>query len=515
MELIRRTQNVNVNYLVSENPYNVPVFQRGEVWDTKKKSSLIASVLEDYGFPPLVVIRVRGEKKGLLLDGLQRFTALRKYIEGGYKLQFPVWLKIDEELRAKVEGKKFDELPEDLQAKILNAEVSVIEYEVPESERDRLFEIAVELFNRLNNKPTPLSKGQLMFMLSYDEKLSPELARIVEEANKGEDKKRAGFRTLARYLAVLMNYDLIKSGEGNWKATNFYDAVVGETLVSIKRSLEEAEDKDKLVKEYVEVAENFRDYALMVMNRIYNGELSKLKREGVLERFEEEYRERLMKNKEKAVAKLMKEKKLPKEEAERKVEEEITKLAHRKALERIDTLARKKANEWKISKKSWIADLYAVFEFEREKMGVSAEEFMERVGFKAFEKLMGDEEFNKLINDRKKDSPQGLKRIVEYVENTIEEVKREKEEKIKEEKRVEEEAESFLGLDESETVPSETNENQVASEVEEEEIPELNEESFELGIEDDLKELIKKRQAYFSSVMEGKKEKARKTKRRR
>jgi hypothetical protein len=420
--MLKRGTQANVEYLVESEPFNLPDFQRGEAWDTKKKSLLILSVLEDIGFPPLVIIRAEDEKKGFLLDGLQRFTALKKFIENEYKLAFPNWANIDEEIRERYEGKRFKDLAEEEQAKILNHQVSVIEYLVPKAEKKYMFEYAVKIFNRVNSKPTPLTKGQLMYVLSYNKDLSPKLSEVVERANRGEDKKKAGFRTLARYLAVLQNYDIIKSGEGKWKPSNFYDVVVGDTLIRLRDKLESAskEERKEIIKRILEKAEAFGDYAEGLFDYVYDMALKKYEEE-VYPKLVEEYSKKYDKSK-----------------------------AELKARERVQTLARKEANQWKISKKAWIADFFAVLEIKREdlseKLGkeIKADEFWEEYGIPAWNKIREDKRINEIINDKKKDSPQLLAELVDRIEKSIEEVIKNKEEIKKETEQAVEEADKLL-----------------------------------------------------------------------
>jgi hypothetical protein len=58
-----------------------PNFQRGEVWTTAKKRKLIDSILREWHVPPIhVVVAAQGKQE--VLDGQQRLTAIRDFIEG-------------------------------------------------------------------------------------------------------------------------------------------------------------------------------------------------------------------------------------------------------------------------------------------------------------------------------------------------------------------------------------------------------------------------------------------------
>jgi hypothetical protein len=56
-------------------------FQRGEVWDNKKKRKLIDTIIRGWPIPP--VIFLNNENKYDILDGLQRITAIKEFIIDG------------------------------------------------------------------------------------------------------------------------------------------------------------------------------------------------------------------------------------------------------------------------------------------------------------------------------------------------------------------------------------------------------------------------------------------------
>lgn len=58
-----------------------PNFQRGEVWTAAKKRKLIDSILREWHVPPIHVV-VGSEGRQEVLDGQQRLTAIRDFIEG-------------------------------------------------------------------------------------------------------------------------------------------------------------------------------------------------------------------------------------------------------------------------------------------------------------------------------------------------------------------------------------------------------------------------------------------------
>lgn len=130
-----------------------PDFQRNEVWDPKKKSQLIESLMLKI---PLPMFYVQSDEDGILtvVDGLQRLSTIRDFVLGEDYLN----LKKDdgtrrEEFRgmgfklkglefwSEYEGKQFYQLPPKLQNRILEAQVqvTVIHPTTPEVVRRNIF----------------------------------------------------------------------------------------------------------------------------------------------------------------------------------------------------------------------------------------------------------------------------------------------------------------------------------------------------------------------------------------
>ena len=192
---------------------SVPEFQRGNVWNVKKKSEAIYSLLT-IGLPDLILLD-DGKGNYQILDGLQRLNAIIGYINNEYALKFDEKIgHIDKELYEKLAKKKFKELEPRLQNALLNSEIGTIIYSGVES-----FEIAKEIFTRLNYKPTPLSRPELLFVLTFDREKSPLLKELGEKISARRFK---GFSLVARFLA---DYRLIEEGirEEHFKAGQYYD----------------------------------------------------------------------------------------------------------------------------------------------------------------------------------------------------------------------------------------------------------------------------------------------------
>ena len=109
--------------------------QRGYVWDIKRKSLLIESMILGYPIPPFYARR--DENKVFdMLDGKQRSSAIREYLNNQYALT-----GVSEEY----EGKTFSELSEEVQDDIISYSLTVYYFEEITDEEVN------EMFYRLNN----------------------------------------------------------------------------------------------------------------------------------------------------------------------------------------------------------------------------------------------------------------------------------------------------------------------------------------------------------------------------
>ena len=216
MQLKRRRVQWDVETLlnkVKRGEIEVPRFQRGKVWNRKKRSEAIYSLLT-IGLPDIVLIEGEGGKY-LLLDGLQRISAVSDFIEGAFKIGLDDYLShIDQSLVETLEGKKFEELPEEVKRELLGAELGAVVYSGVND-----FEIAKEIFTRINYKPTPLNQQELLMVLTYDKEKTPLLK---EFGDKLSPRRLKGFGILSRVIA---GYTLLREGlkEEHFNFNRYYD----------------------------------------------------------------------------------------------------------------------------------------------------------------------------------------------------------------------------------------------------------------------------------------------------
>ncbi|HXE07728.1 MAG TPA: DUF262 domain-containing protein [Acidobacteriaceae bacterium] len=125
-----------------------PDFQRQFVWDAKRSSRLIESVLLSV---PLPIIYLAEEQDGneSVIDGQQRLTSFFDFLDGKFKLS---GLQVREELN----GLRFPELPKESQSIIKKTSLRAITIK-RESDKELKFEI----FERLNSGSVALNDQEL------------------------------------------------------------------------------------------------------------------------------------------------------------------------------------------------------------------------------------------------------------------------------------------------------------------------------------------------------------------
>jgi len=125
-----------------------PDFQRLQVWDNLKSSRLIESVLLEVPIP-VIYLSEESDGKYSVIDGQQRLNAFIKFLVNDIRLS---GLTILTELN----GKRFQDIPKNLQDKFENATIRIIEIR-KESDPDVKFEI----FERLNTGSVQLNAQEL------------------------------------------------------------------------------------------------------------------------------------------------------------------------------------------------------------------------------------------------------------------------------------------------------------------------------------------------------------------
>lgn len=135
---------------LESNEYSVDfIAQRSdEQWSDEQKVNLLDSIFCGIVLPNMVIVQCEG--KDTVIDGKQRLTTLKNYINNLFALPKDIINKYGYEVD---DDKKFDVLSDELQKIILKTEIEITYYENCTREE------AILLFNRYNSG-TPLSKAQ-------------------------------------------------------------------------------------------------------------------------------------------------------------------------------------------------------------------------------------------------------------------------------------------------------------------------------------------------------------------
>ncbi|MFL2001572.1 DUF262 domain-containing protein [Microbacterium sp. A1-JK] len=139
-----------------------PYFQRGSVWTPRARSFLIDTLLR--GFPvPVIFLQTKRDLKTLsarrhVVDGQQRLRAVLSYVRPDLIAleKNETAVRLSKVHNAELAGRTFDQLPPDLQARILDTEFSV--HLLPADLPDR---VLLELFARLNSTGEKLNDQEL------------------------------------------------------------------------------------------------------------------------------------------------------------------------------------------------------------------------------------------------------------------------------------------------------------------------------------------------------------------
>ena len=144
-----------ISWLISQNKSgrlnkNISI-QRKEVWDAVKKGNLIAAILLDVPLESLLFEDL-GNRTYNVLDGKQRTLTFCSFMEDGFALSPKIHTK--EINGVQLAGKRYSDLPETLQSRIADYQLSISMLDELESE-----ERAMIFFMR--NQAAPLTKMDL------------------------------------------------------------------------------------------------------------------------------------------------------------------------------------------------------------------------------------------------------------------------------------------------------------------------------------------------------------------
>jgi hypothetical protein len=125
-----------------------PDFQRHQVWKRHQKSRFIESILLNFPLPPIYLNETK-ESNYIVIDGLQRSTAIKEFYNGDFALS-------DLEALPKYNTYFFEDLPENLKSKFEDKKLTIFSLK-PSTQMVVIY----DLFNRINTGGTQLNRQEV------------------------------------------------------------------------------------------------------------------------------------------------------------------------------------------------------------------------------------------------------------------------------------------------------------------------------------------------------------------
>jgi uncharacterized protein with ParB-like and HNH nuclease domain len=186
------------DYLVNKGMV-IPEFQRSFVWNRAQASRLIESLIIQCPIPVIYLSQSSDETLNVI-DGNQRLTSIKLYLEDNYALQ---GLTAYPEL----EGSKFSELDPRFQKHILNRTLRCIV--ILKSTHPQ---IKFDVFERLNTGSVKLNPQELRHGIYYGS-LIESLEKLSQDRNwlsltsLHKDKRMKGEELILRFMALYQDYE--------------------------------------------------------------------------------------------------------------------------------------------------------------------------------------------------------------------------------------------------------------------------------------------------------------------
>ena len=210
-----------------------PAIQRSEnLWTIQQQSRLIESLMLRIPLP-LFYVAADNDENWKIVDGLQRVSALRNYLQNN---EFTL---SGLEFLVELNGFQYEELPPKYQNRIMDTtlQFAVISSTTPP-------EVQRNIFKRLNTGGLPLSQQEIRHALYYDERVAELLLNL---ANSDEFKKATSYsindsRMAARELVLRFIAFLIRDITAYPKNDDM-DGFLSDTMLLLSAMPELREDK--------------------------------------------------------------------------------------------------------------------------------------------------------------------------------------------------------------------------------------------------------------------------------
>jgi hypothetical protein len=193
---------VTIYNRLEKGKYYVPSFQRDYVWDNKKASKLIESII--MGLPIPAIFLAKDGERYYIVDGQQRLTSIQRY----YKNEFAL-----KDTFSAVNGKKYTELEERHKDRLdeYSLQLIMIRQETPDDNDDSIYKI----FERINTQGTKLLPQEIR-TASYNGDFQIELSKYAEDKRwinfiKTKNTRKTHEELILRFFALFFDIDNYKA----------------------------------------------------------------------------------------------------------------------------------------------------------------------------------------------------------------------------------------------------------------------------------------------------------------
>ncbi|EOU1990251.1 hypothetical protein BFS06_11415 [Clostridium perfringens] len=136
-------KKLSKEYRAKRLDFELLIQRKDNIWDLKRKTRLINSILLDYPIPPVYskTENINGKEVKHFLDGKQRLTTILGFINDEFKLD----KNIEDYNEEIIAGKYFSQLSDEVKDKIMSHSIDVVSLDNVSDDE------IVEVFDRLNN----------------------------------------------------------------------------------------------------------------------------------------------------------------------------------------------------------------------------------------------------------------------------------------------------------------------------------------------------------------------------
>ncbi|WP_396637836.1 DUF262 domain-containing protein [Maribacter sp. R77961] len=252
-----------------------PSYQRQEVINPTKASSIIESILLDIKLPPIFVFK-RSDGINEVIDGQQRLLTILGFIGEKYlgeNNELTVSKNHSFSLRKlrilkELDSKKFNQLTEEQQGKILDFQLYIIE--IDENQNPHFDPI--DLFIRLNDKPYPIRVNSFEMWNSWvDNSVIDEIKKLtarlkpwfyLKQLSRKADRDRMESEELLSsliYLDYSLNHSNSYKGLDIFQKTDRINARIG-NKANITSVFQEISENENNYKNYLKSIKNIKSF---------------------------------------------------------------------------------------------------------------------------------------------------------------------------------------------------------------------------------------------------------------